>query len=215
MSILFALGSAMFLVPALAALDSSADWIGVTFFCGSICFTAASAVQLLAASKLPHRKRPGVKLRARRNPRSWLSPRVDWFSAAVQFPGTVLFNIDTLNAMRTALDAEHVNRKVWAPDMIGSACFLLSSLLAFANAEHRWVSWRPGDLDWWIAGVNLGGSIAFGVSALASYVSPESGRAVAGDLANLATAVGALGFLVGAVLLPLQATEHARRSAQG
>ena len=58
---------------------------------------------------------------------------------------------------------------------------------------------------------NLLGSLAFGVSALASYVSPESGRAVAGDLANLATAIGASGFLAGAVLLPLQAREHARR----
>jgi len=48
----------MFLVPALAALDSSAAWIAVTFFCGSVFFTSASLLQLITAAELPHRFRP-------------------------------------------------------------------------------------------------------------------------------------------------------------
>jgi hypothetical protein len=100
--------------------------------------------------------------------------------------------------------------RVWAPDMLGSACFLVSSLLAFANAEHRWLSWRPHDLDWWIAALNLVGSIAFGVSALASFVSPFTGLVLHGDLANLGTALGALCFLIGAVLLVPQAERQER-----
>jgi YrhK-like protein len=103
--------------------------------------------------------------------------------------------------MNTALTTHQANVRVWAPDLIGSACFLVSSALAFANAEHRWLSWRPRDLDWQIAACNLFGSIAYGVSAAASFVSPSTGLVANGNLANLGTAVGAAGFLVGAILL--------------
>ncbi len=34
MGVLFAIGSTLFLVPAIASLDGDADWIGITFFCG-------------------------------------------------------------------------------------------------------------------------------------------------------------------------------------
>jgi hypothetical protein len=101
--------------------------------------------------------------------------------------------------------------RVWAPDMIGSACFLLSSLLAFANAERRWVSFRPRDLDWVIAAANFAGSVAFGVSAIAAFVRPESGSAVSDQVASGATALGAACFLVGAVLLPLHAERQEGR----
>jgi ABC-type transport system involved in multi-copper enzyme maturation permease subunit len=210
MALLFASGSAMFLVPALAALSSSATWIAVTFFCGSICFTSASLLQLITAAELPHRLRPKGERRPLR-PRAWLPATADWLGAAIQFPGTILFNVSTFAAMNTALSTRQVNVRAWAPDVIGSACFLVSSALAFANAEHRWLSWRPHELDWQIAACNLFGSIAFGVSALASFVSPSTGLVTHGDLANLGTAAGALGFLVGAILLvPASLGESAR-----
>jgi YrhK-like protein len=203
----------MFLVPAVAALGSSASWIAVTFFGGSIFFTSASLLQLISAAELPHRFRPRGQRRPLR-PRAWLPSTVDWLGAAVQFPGTVMFNISTFAAMNTVLTTHQVNVRAWAPDMIGSGCFLVSSLLAFANAEHRWLSWRPRDLDWWIAALNMMGSIAFGVSAVASFVSPSTGLVAHGDLANLGTALGALCFLIAAVLLIPQAErqERARES---
>lgn len=212
MALLFALGSTMFLVPAIAALGSSADWIAVAFFCGSLFFTTASLIQLVTAAELPHRLRPKPERRPLR-PRAWLPATADWIGAAIQFPGTILFNVSTFAAMNTALSTRQANVRVWAPDVIGSACFLVSSLIAFANAEHRWLSWRPEDLDWWIATCNLVGSIAFGVSALASFVSPVTGLVVNGDTANVGTAIGALGFLVGAVLLVPQAERQERRVA--
>ena len=193
MALLFAAGSAMFLVPALAALDSSAAWIAVTFFCGSVFFTSASLLQLITAAELPHRFRPRTRRRPLR-PRAWLPATVDWAAAAIQFLGTLMFNVSTFAAMNTALSTHQVNARVWGPNVIGSGCFLVSSLLAFANAERRWLSWRPGDLDWWIAALNLLGSLAFGVSAVASYVSPSTGLVAHGSLANLGTAFGALVF---------------------
>ena len=54
-----------------------------------------------------------------------------------------------------------------------------------------------------------GGSIAFGVSAVASYVIVDSGLLRNAERANLGTFVGALCFLVGAfLLLPERTHEH-------
>jgi hypothetical protein len=202
--LLFAIGSLLFFVPGVAALSSTADWIGGAFFAGSIFFTTAAGLQLLAASEVPHRARPAHERRMLR-PRAWLPKAVDWLAAAVQFPGTVLFNVNTFEALNRTLDPTQVNVRVWAPDMIGSACFLVASLLAFTNSEHAWVSFRPRDLDWQIAAANLLGSIAFGVSAVAAYTRPSTGTAVSDAIANGGTALGAACFFLGAVLLPLQA----------
>lgn len=213
MGLLFALGSLLFLVPALAALaHSRADWVGVAFFAGSIFFTVASLLQLVAASEVPHRARPRHERRMLR-PRAWLSQTVDWLAAAVQFPGTILFNVNTYEALNRLLDPHQVNVRVWGPDMIGSACFLVAGLLAFANSEHSWISFRPRDLDWWIAAANLLGAIAFGVSAVASYVRPATDSPLNDALANGGTALGAACFLIGALLLPLQADRQQRAGA--
>ena len=202
MGVLYALGSALFLVPAVVSLWSSADAVFVAFFAGSICFTTAATLQVVAAFETPHRllTRDPHPLR----PRAWMPARVDWLSAAIQWPGTLLFNLNTYDAMDRALGSMAQDVRVWTPDMIGSACFLVSSLLAFANTEHRWLSWRPRDLDWLIGAANLLGAVAFGVSAIAAYVRPDGGSELSDTVAALGTAIGALGFLVGAVLLLMQ-----------
>ena len=79
-------------------------------------------------------------------------------------------------------------------------CFLVSSWLAWAEACHGRFKWRPASISWWITALNLVGSVAFGVSAIASYVKPN-GQLVSLALTNLGTFVGAVCFLAGAILL--------------
>ena len=52
-----------------------------------------------------------------------------------------------------------------------------------------------------IATLNLAGSIAFGIAAIASFWVPSSGSIVDLAVANSFTALGGLCFLVGAILL--------------
>jgi hypothetical protein len=85
--------------------------------------------------------------------------------------------------------------------------------MAFANSEHAWLSWRPRDLDWLIAAINLLGSIFFGASAVAAFERPETGSAVSDTIANVGTAAGAVCFLAGAILLPLQGERQERAAA--
>jgi hypothetical protein len=212
MGVLYAIGSTLFLVPGVASLWSSADAVFVAFFVGSICFTAAATLQLSAAFEVPHRLRRGRHIRPLR-PRGWMPAHVDWLSAAIQWPGTLLFNLNTFDALDRALGTVAQDVRVWTPDMIGSACFLVSALLAFANTEHRWLSFRPRDLDWWIAATNLLGALAFGISAIASYVRPAGGSELSDTIAALGTAIGAAGFLAGGLLLLPHAEHQDRRGA--
>lgn len=204
---LFAAGSLCFLVAALAALNSQATWIDGTFFAGSIFFTAAAALQLVAAASVPHARRGGWGALA--HPARWWEPHADWLAAAVQFAGTVFFNVNTFNALDDGLSAQQENLRVWVPDAVGSVCFLVASVAAVAVVQRRWVAWEPRDADWRIGWANLAGSVAFGVAAVAAFDRPATGDLVNDRLANTGTAAGALLFLVGALLL----VATARRSS--
>jgi hypothetical protein len=50
--------------------------------------------------------------------------------------------------------------------------------------------------------------VAFGVSAVAGYISPATGQLRNADRANLGTLVGAVCFLIGALLLLPERTEE-------
>ncbi len=177
--VLFAVGSVCFLVgpfPGFVELvGSRID--GIVFFVGSIFFTSAATLQYVEGGLY----RPGG---------------LDWWSNVIQLAGTLFFNVTTFNALQTGLDANEYNRLVWTPDWRGSICFLVSGALAYAVVHRaRWTR------DWWIAFVNLLGCVAFGISALGAFVLPSSGDPVAVTVANAGTAIGALAFLVGSVLL--------------
>ena len=92
----------------------------------------------------------------------------------------------------------------------GSVCFLVASGSGLVRASrHAGFAWRPRRTDWWITAVNLGGSVAFGVSTVAAFIVPGTRQLWNEELSNLGTFVGALGFLVGALLLLRERTEPA------
>jgi hypothetical protein len=113
MALCFAFGSACFLIgPFPGYIDlvgPAAD--AVTFFVGSILFTAGAALQTLLAA--PERRSPGAG-------------RAAWWAATVQSVGTLFFNVTTYQAMHAALGDPDYDRLVWRPDALGSICFLVS-----------------------------------------------------------------------------------------
>ena len=142
MALCFALGSACFLVgpfPGYAELvGESAD--AVTFFIGSILFTAGGALQSWLS--WPTRHTPGAG-------------RMAWWAAAIQSAGTLFFNVTTFQAMHTSLTNTEYDKLVWRPDAYGSICFLISGLIAYrASPRHGWLPVR-GDRGWWQPSINL------------------------------------------------------------
>jgi YrhK-like protein len=200
---LFMLGSFLF---ALGALPWYADLVtsrvvGLTFFVGSLIFTTAGYLQYVETINAPDR--PGTDGHTRQRTRflAWQPRRIDWWVASVQSVGTVLFNVSTATAMIEQFTLRQQERLVWAPDMFGSVAFLVASALAWLEFCHGWWRWQPRDVSWRIVALNLGGSIAFQVSALAAFIRPATGELLSVPVANLGTFVGAIGFLLGAALL--------------
>ena len=118
MGLSFALGSACFLVgpfPGYAGLVGvTAD--AVTFFVGSVLFTAGGALQV------------------------WLAEgRAEWWAAVIQSAGTLFFNVSTFRALHHALASPGYDRLVWRPDAYGSICFLISGVIAYRTSK----GWQP------------------------------------------------------------------------
>jgi hypothetical protein len=177
-------GSFLFALGSFPLFGQTVDprVVGATFVTGSVFFTAA------AAGQLRHTPRgPGSRLLRR--------------AGLVQVIGTLLFNVNTVDAMLESLTTRQTNRLVWAPDVVGSACFLAASYLAWVVVCHgRW-SVRLDDAEWWVAGLNGVGSILFMVSAIASFTLRTTGNLVNTTVVNSGTCLGAVCFLVGAYLL--------------
>jgi len=214
MAVLFVIGSFCFLLGGVAAQWSktSRPAIGVVFFVGSIFFTCAAYLQYAEAVNVERtvEPAPGSRHAGLWRPVSWEPRRIDWLAALVQFVGTLFFNVTTFAGMKHGFTVHQSNARVWAPDAAGSIAFLVSSELAYAEVCHRWLGWRWTSLSWRIVALNLLGSIAFGVSAVASFVEPATGEPLSARLANGGTSLGGLCFLVGALLLMPEAATGER-----
>ena len=198
-AVLFMVGSSLF---GLGAVPYYSEAVGLrlcalTFFVGSLFFTSAAFLQyreavdaLPAPGDSPHR-------------RFWVwAPRnLGWLSCAVQLAGTLWFNLSTANAVRTNLTVAVTDQRVWRPDALGSIAFLVASGVALMQARRVVVAGRPKPRGWKSCVANMVGSVAFGVSAVASYVVPATGDVWNAELTNLGTFVGAVCFFIGAILL--------------
>ena len=147
-------------------------------FAGSWFFTAAAWLQLQTSDT---------------------TVRGEWSSAAVQFVGTVLFNVSTAAAL-AAHAATSERRYVWAPDAAGSLAFLASAAIGLAAVVATGGLIVPRSRQWWAAVVNAVGCIAFGISAAAAHIG-RTGITADQRLANLGTFVGALCFLAAALIV--------------
>jgi len=204
-AVLFAIGSLIFALGAVPGYASvvGARWDAVTFFIGSLFFTSAGFLTYREAVDAgPQAQNP-----ARRRFFVFQPGRIDWWATAVQLAGTLFFNVSTGNAVRADLSAQAAHQHVWRPDAVGSVCFLVASALAWFEACHGWAAWRPRSWSWWITLANLIGSVAFGVSAVAGYINPDTGQLLNAERSNLGTFFGAVCFLAGALLLLPERTE--------
>ncbi len=202
-ALLFLIGSWLFLDPALArnvSMDSSA--INRVFFLGSIPFTTAAYLQLFqAANAGPPTPDPGKKRQRRIRWFGWEPSQIGWLSCALQFPGTILFNINTFDALNTHLNWLGQDVEIWIPNLLGSILFLASGYLAFIETCHSPWAWNPGSLSWWVTFTNLLGCVGFMGAAFTSPVLPAGAGPVFPTVSLIFTLIGALGFLIGSLLM--------------
>lgn len=182
MALCFALGSTCFLVgpfPGYVNLVGSTV-TGLTFFVGSILFTAGGGLQTWLAA--PERQVDGAG-------------RAAWWAAVIQSAGTLFFNVTTFTALSTLPSQPDYDRLVWRPDALGSVCFLVSGVIAYRASARRGLWPARGTPGWWEPAVNLLGCVFFGISAVAGYLVPSTGSILNLAWANWNTALGAACFL--------------------
>ncbi|BDX33205.1 hypothetical protein TUM20985_37520 [Mycobacterium antarcticum] len=177
---LFAIGSTLFATGTAPGFAAAAGVGAANVFCfvGSWFFTSAAWMQLV---------------------RSGPEGSNEWRSAAVQFGGTVLFNVSTgASVWAHAVLAER--RLVWAPDATGSLAFLVSAVFGIVAVSASIGRWVPASRDWQAEWINMVGCIAFAASAIGAFVF-KTGSIADEALANLGTFIGALCFLAAALLV--------------
>lgn len=186
----FSIGSLFFAVGAVPAYARAVGPVAasLTFLIGAIFFTVAALIQLLLSGRRPPRHGSGA------------ADRFDWWASAIQFVGTLLFNVSTTAALITAMNADAGIGDGWRPDALGSICFLVSSALGVVAATDRDRLWDPAARTWRCTWLNMAGSVLFACSAVGAYTIPHTGDDVSLFWANLGTFLGALCFLVAALM---------------
>lgn len=196
-SMLFMLGAALSLIPN----SLSATQIGIIFFSGSIPFTTAGFLQNFQAANAADFSPDAPHSPERTHLLGWRPDNLGWLSTFTQFVGTVAFNFNTFDAIDPAAEWYLQDLTIWLPGMLGSVLFLVSGYLAFMETSHAYWSWKPRDLDWQIVFINFLGCIFFMTAGILAYVPKGTEPNWIVDLANIHLWIGALCFLLGALLM--------------
>jgi hypothetical protein len=202
---LFMIGSFCFAAGTVIAVSANPRPAGIVFFIGSIFFTSAGYGQFLEVINADGEGR--VRLLG------VMRGQIAWQATAIQFFGTLCFNVSTFAAMFGSLDQQQAQRLVWSPDVFGSIAFLAASWLAYKEVRDNWHGHPDRGGEWWVTVLNLTGSVAFGISALGAYVVPQTGETLNVVADNAGTFIGAVCFFVGAYLLWPEAAEAAAEEA--
>ena len=195
---LFAIGSACFAVGVPISLNTR--WeptvaAGV-FFVGSIFFTSAASIQMHLGW------RAGVGAEQLTTGQALRSSHPAWISSWVQWIGTLAFNVTTFWGVVEAIGTQSVsNQVIWRPDAVGSVLFLVSSAIALMPDVRRHRLGHARDRSWTISALNMVGSFFFGISAIGAFVLPSTNELLNSAWSNGGTFLGALCFLVGALLV--------------
>ena len=211
---IFSIGSLLFALASLFGLASMAmnemsvwrETVGVTFFVGSLFFTTAAYLQLFQTANVrefPLHK-PGSS--RRKILFGWRPRDIGWVSCALQFIGTLCFNLNTLDGIFPTEGWIRQDVLIWFPDFIGSVFFLASGQLAFAETCHKRWGWQPNNISWWVVFSNLLGCVAFMIAALLSVSLPFPVAPWLSVASVAFTLIGSIGFLIGSLLMLPEST---------
>jgi hypothetical protein len=210
--VLFMIGSTCFAVPSVPsfAAATSEYLAAVVYFIGSIFFTSAAYLSFFESINAGREAELGGASGGSRRRLAfiaWQPHRIDFWATGVQLVGTLFFNANTFHALDVTLGGPAYDAAVWRPDAWGSLCFLTASYLAWAEVCHSFWRLIGRGISWWIAALNMTGSIAFGVSAIGAWQVPAHGGSLSATAAGLGTLTGAVCFFAAAFLLLPETTQ--------
>ncbi len=198
-ALLFIVGSSLFALGSFPPYAQVVDGrvVGITFVLGSLFFTAAGYSTFLQVIN------DGRDDQAPTKHWAWSPRGAPWWAAVTQSIGTLLFNVNTIDATITTFTVEETNRLVWVPDFLGCIAFLVSSHIAWMHLNGRFWRTDTDDAEWWSDFLPYVGSVLFMAAALASFMLTTTGEPINIAIVNTGTFLGAICFLMAAyVTLP-------------
>jgi hypothetical protein len=209
-SLLFISGSICTLWPKLPIAEIANP--ARLFFVGSVPFTLAALLQFYQAgnaSDFPQGDTASVQRKTLQQKLFGCRlHELGWWSCLLQLLGTMLFNLSTYQALNPGPNWISEDIWVWLPNFTGSILFLLSGYMAFAETCHAYWRYLPRNLSWWAVFWNLTGCIGFMISAFLAVLLSNADPVIRLQLSTWFTLLGAIGFLLGSMLLmPEAATE--------
>ena len=214
----FVVGSLLFILGSIGTLWPNFPIAGVAnpatvFFVGSVPFTLAALLQFYQAgstTEFPeHDVASGQSKTVQRKLLGCRPSELGWWSCLLQLSGTLLFNLSTYQALHPGPNWVSEDIWVWLPNFAGSILFLLSGYMAFAETCHEYWRYLPGNISWWAVFWNLSGCIGFMISAFLAVLVWNDDPVTRLQLSTWFTLLGAIGFLLGSLLLmPEAATER-------
>jgi hypothetical protein len=213
MAIFFMIGSALFGLGAALAIFPSilTPWWHIptinnlVFFVGSIFFTMAGLMQFFEVvnadiADILKALSGATKNKLRWHFFIWRPRSLGYLACVTQVAGTILFNFNTGDTFYAGLSTTEQNIIIWSPNMLGSIFFLASSVFAYMEVAHRMGYFHLTDITIWMALLNFLGSVAFQISAVASFVQRD-GYLLWLTGTNWGTFLGGICFLVASYLL--------------
>lgn len=205
-SALFALGAALTMFPSLLGAWWHEPVINnLVFFIGSIFFTLAGSMQFFEVvnadiADIMKALSGATKTKPRWHFFVWRPRNLGYLACMIQVVGTILFNFNTGDAFFAGLSATEKNIVIWSPNMLGSIFFLASSVFAYLEVAHRIGYFNLTDITIWMSLLNFTGSVAFQISAIASFFEKDGYLLwLAGS--NWGTFLGGIFFLIASYLL--------------
>ena len=204
--VIFSIGASLFILGSLLTLFPELQHrLGIhansIYFSGSIPFTIAAYLQLFQAANTPPLPHQGERERIDTRWIGWRPSDIGWWSCLLQWIGTLLFNVNTFNAMNSSLSWVEQDVWVWIPNIVGSVLFMISGYMAFAETCHGYWKWEPRNTSWWVVALNLAGCIGFLASACFALAVSDQPTPIRSNWSVLFTLQGAFGFLLGSLMM--------------
>lgn len=205
-SVFFVVGAAGSLIPEVFGSHHRMSVFAETcYFVGATLYTASIYGQVLETINADRSIEPDRRSHAPKQFR-WFAFEMSHLEFLVPFVlllGSLVFNYETIFALGSAVDVlPHLG--LWVTSLLGAVLFLISGFLQFIEAGHRYLSFEPRNISWWVSVLFIVGSIGFIIGALPGLGTPgfPTNQSAPGSLiVKIGFLAGGIAYLIGSYLM--------------
>lgn len=218
-AVIFVVGSALFVLGALASLfpqtfgigESAELLIDLSYWSGALLYTIGVYLWLLEGindsdyiAARPQNQRSG-----RFKWFAWQPRRLAFMSPFLFLIGALFWNLETTLTLAKALGwLNEVHRLIALSSILGSVLFLVPSYLMLIEVCHKLLCWQPREISWWLAWLFIVGSAGFVFGAVGGFTLIGLTNIASPLLVKLGYLLGSVFYLIGSYLmLPELASE--------